>query len=147
MSLFEHADDPGVTDALTQRRDRWHAQHRPDTAAMNGMTNKTQGAPVPRVSIKDARLMGSDGSRNLFFIGYQPNGFPNGSVGMKIARPGGNVLLDPLSSLIFYWDFATGTMYYNDPVTGRNYMQDGILPNGVGGSAVARGSFQVQDMF
>lgn len=77
----------------------------------------------------------SDGSNNRFLFGYQKGGFPAGDFGMKISAPGKDVTTSALTDLLFYWDFTTGTQFWN--YQSLNYMQIGILPDGTGGWATA----------
>jgi hypothetical protein len=146
MSLWETSHDPQLADSKTLDVDKQFADNRQADGTTNGITNKGP-APKPFAAARDGRFYGSDGSRQLFFIGYQKGGFPAGDVGMKVARPGGDAFNDPLNQLLFYWDFSTGTQYFNDPVTGINYEQNGILPDGSGGFALARNGFNVADVY
>lgn len=89
----------------------------------------------------------SDGTNKRFLLGYQQGGWPKGDFGMKISLPGVDVNSATLDQLLFYWDFTSGTQYWFDPTTGKNYLQEGILPDGIGGWAVASAGNNVADGF
>jgi hypothetical protein len=147
MAVWETSSDPSdSTQVKLPNVDKFPQDDLPADGTHAKATNKGD-APRPFVTYKDARIYGNDGSRELFFIGFQENGWPAGSVGMKVAKPGGNALTDALSELLFYWDFSTGTQYFNDPTTSKNYMQNGILPDGSGGFAIARYNQDVGDAY
>jgi hypothetical protein len=87
----------------------------------------------------------ADGVTKRFLSGYQLGGFPGGAFGMKMSLPGVDVTQATNLQLLFMWDFATGTMYWYDPTTHKNYGEIGILPNGVGGMAFMQPGFDVKD--
>jgi len=70
---------------------------------------------------------------------------------MKISAPTFDVTTAKFGQtppqILFAWDFTTNTMYWYDPVTGKNYRQDGQLPDGSGGFVLARTGFNVSDVF
>jgi hypothetical protein len=87
----------------------------------------------------------SDAGGNRMIFGYQKGGWPAGDFGMKISAPGSDVATAALQDLLFYWDFTTGTQYWN--YNSINYMQMGILPDATGGFAIARPGVNVKDAF
>ena len=87
----------------------------------------------------------NDGTNNRMIFGYQQNGFPGGSFGMKISSPGKDVTTAAYSDLLFYWDFTTGTQYWNNST--NNYMQIGTLPDGSSGWLVAKPGLDVKSAF
>ena len=89
----------------------------------------------------------ADNSNKRFIMGYSKGRWPDGDFGIALSAPGKDVSTAPFGELIFAWDFATNTQYWVDPLTGKNYMQVGTLPDGSGGWHVAATGYNVQDAF
>lgn len=89
----------------------------------------------------------SDATTKRYLSGYQKGGWPGGDFGMKISLTGVDVTKATASQLLFSWDFTAGTQYWYDPSTHKNYMQTGILPNGVGGNAIAKTGHDVSEAY
>lgn len=88
----------------------------------------------------------SDGSNKRMIIGFQKDGWGAGQdFGIKVSIPGIDVTKATDAQLLFKMDLATWSYY--DPSTGKNFMQVGVLPNGVGGIAVAKPGYNVSEAF
>jgi hypothetical protein len=87
----------------------------------------------------------NDGTSTRFILGYYPGRWPNGDFGIAIAQSGGDATTADFKQLLFAWDFSTGTQYWN--FNGINYRQDGILPDGTGGLAIAKAGENVASAF
>jgi hypothetical protein len=88
----------------------------------------------------------SDATSKRWLNGYQKGGWPGGDFGMKLSRPGVDVTTCAFTQLLFGWDFTTGTQYWYDS-NGKNYMQEGILPDGSDGWVVATPNNNVNDIY
>jgi hypothetical protein len=88
----------------------------------------------------------TDSTTSRYLFGFQQNGWPAGSFGIKISQPGKDVTTAAYSDLLFYWDFTSGTMYWNDS-TGRNYRQDGTLPDGTNNLVIVQDNTTVAQAF
>lgn len=123
------------------------------TAALNGVINTLNQQLQTQVF--------SDGTNKRFLYGYQATGWPGGNFGLKISLPGFDVTTATNAQLLFSWDFTTGnqwryggdeyiyggTNFWYDPASVKNYMQEGILPDGTGGWVVADVGNDVSDGF
>lgn len=88
----------------------------------------------------------ADDETRRMFIGYMKDGWGAGKdFGIKVSRPGVDVMKASDNQLLFKMDLQTWSFY--DPENGRNFMQIGILPNGQGGTVVAKEGFSVNDAF
>lgn len=86
----------------------------------------------------------NDGTTNRYLIGYQKDGWGAGKdFGIKVSKPGIDVTEASDDDLLFKNDFAT-EFWYNDT---NNYRQDGLLPDGRYGFAIAAPGNDVQDGF
>lgn len=96
----------------------------------------------------------ADASNRRYISGFQQGGWPGGDFGMKISKPGIDVMTATTDQLLFSWDFTTGhtyhyggTDFWYDPSTLKNYMQEGVMPDGTGGWAVADVGHDVSEGF
>lgn len=101
-------------------------------------TGSTRGTQT--VGYGDTKI---DGTNNRITIGSDSSG----TIGMGTI-PGfpneiGFFIQDSNNKLVAKW--VNGTIYYYDVVTGLNTMQEGILPSGTTGIAVAKEGYNVAD--
>lgn len=89
----------------------------------------------------------NDGTSDRYLYGYQKGGWPGGDFGMKISLPGVDVATATTAQLLFSWDFTTNTQRWYDQSSGKNYMQIGLLPNGVNGFVTATPGTNVSEIF
>jgi len=96
----------------------------------------------------------SDSTSKRFIQGFAPGRWPGGDFGIAISAEGQDVLTVDFDQLIFAWDFSTNQQYirggrqtFYDPTTGLDIGQQGILPNGEGGSAWSKEGESVNGAF
>jgi len=92
------------------------------------------------------KIIFSDATNRRMLIGYQKDGWGAGKdFGMKVSKPGVDVLDANDADLLFKMDLET--WYFYDPETSINFMQIGVLPDGTGGQFVANKGVNVVDAF
>lgn len=99
---------------------------------------------IDRLNLQLQSQTYSDGTSKRMIIGFQKDGWGTGKdFGIKISKPGFDVSTAADDQLLFKMDM--NTWFFYDPVTSKNYMQFGILPDGTGGIATAKTGFNVSD--
>lgn len=96
----------------------------------------------------------SDTANKRFIQGYVPGRWPGGDFGLAISQPAQDVTSVAFNQLLFAWDYTTnkqyfygGTQIFYDPSSGLDIGQQGILPDGTGGSAWAKPGNSVNNAF
>jgi hypothetical protein len=88
----------------------------------------------------------ADENNKRMLLGFQKDGWGAGKdFGIKISKEGVDVTSATDEQLLFKMDMQT--WYFYDPTTGKNYMQFGILPDGVGGLDVAAPGYDVSEAY
>jgi hypothetical protein len=101
---------------------------------------------INRLNDQLKQMVFSDGTSKRLILGYQKGGWgPGKDFGIKVSIPGVDVTLATDAQLLFKMDLQTWFFY--DPLTAKNFMQLGILPNGKGGTHIAKPGFNVSDAF
>lgn len=116
-----------------------NASREEQMAVLNDVINRLNGMLKTTVQ--------SDGTNKRYLQGYQANGWPGGDFGMKISIPGVDVTQATNTQLLFSWDYTTNTQIFYDPITHLDIGQQGILPNGEGGSAWSKKNDSVSGAF
>lgn len=87
----------------------------------------------------------NDGGSDRYLIGYQKDGWGEGvDFGIKISQEGVDVKEAEDSQLLYKSNFSTEYFY---DLTGRNYMQQGVLPDGSVGLVITKDGESVEDAF
>lgn len=89
----------------------------------------------------------ADGGSKRVLNGFYEGRWPGGDIGIAVSKPGEDVTTADFADLVFAHDYTTNTQYWTDPVTGKNYMQVGTLPDDTGGLVIAKSGKDVADGF
>lgn len=121
-------------------------QNLPSAASRDEQINALNDV-INRLNAMLKTTVQSDGTSKRYLNGFQAGGWPGGDFGMKISIAGVDVTNATDSQLLFSWDYTTNTQIFYDPTSHKDIGQQGILPNGVGGSAWSKEGEAVSDAF
>lgn len=104
-------------------------------AASSDVQNSIINQVIDLINAQQRTQTISDDTSNRYLFGFQKNGWPGGSFGIKVSPPGQDVATTPFKSLLYAQDFSTGTQYFNNG--GNTYAEIGI-PGATGNIKIAK---------
>ena len=89
----------------------------------------------------------ADNTSKRYLSGYYQGRWPGGDFGIAISREGEDATTVDFDQLLYAHDFTTGTEYFWDPIGDRQWGQQGKLPDGTYGFAIANEGDSIEDGF